>query len=133
MRVVTLQAADECDGHRSGKIRIFSVRFFAAPPARIARQVRVGSADDDALPAMLFSSGICGAQILALKNIAGFIAFDGRGLLQQIGIPGFTESYGLRKLRGRQRLEAAPLPPPRAAVGNTVQTFDVSRAANSQA
>jgi len=32
----------------------------------------------------------------------------------------------------RQRLEAAPFPPARAAVSNTVQTIDVSRAANSQ-
>jgi len=62
-----------------------------------------------------------------------FIAFDRRRFLQQIRIPGFTESNGLRKLRSRQRLKAAPLPAARAAVGNAVQTLDVSRTVNSQA
>ena len=69
----------------------------------------------------------------ALKDVAGLIAFDGCGFLEQIGIPGFAESDGLWKLRSRQRLQPAPLPATRAAIGYAVQTLDVSGAVNSQA
>jgi len=68
-----------------------------------------------------------------LEDVASLITFHGSSLLQQVWIPGFTESYGLRKLRGGQGLEAVPLPAARAAVGNTVQAFNMARASNSEA
>src|SRR6266568_7437342 len=42
VRVVALQAGNECHADAAGKKWIFSVGFLAAPPARVAKDVDVG-------------------------------------------------------------------------------------------
>src|SRR5260370_1045368 len=42
VRVVALQAGNECHADAAGEKRIFSVGFLAAPPARVAKDVDIG-------------------------------------------------------------------------------------------
>src|ERR1019366_7877672 len=132
MWIISLKPAHERDCHGSGEVGIFAEGFLASAPARIARQIGIGRADDDALAAAVLTSASGREEVLALKNVARFVGFNRGGLLQQIRVPGFAEPDRLRKLRRRQGLEAVTLPAAGTSVGNAAQAFDVSGTLNAK-
>ena len=76
LRIVPLQAVDECDGHRTVEERVFPVHLFAAAPARIALQIGLRSPEHQNLAIVL-----CG-----LRNESRLIALDARSLANQLRI-----------------------------------------------
>ena len=82
---------------------------------------------------MLFSTAIHGDLRIGVENVSRFPAFERCDFLEQVGIPGFAETDGLRKLRGRKRLQAVAFPSAGAAERHAVQSFEMSGADDAQA
>ncbi len=55
-RIVALHAFDERDRQTAGEKRIFAIGFHAAPPARIAKEIDVGSPEGEALIDIVLSA-----------------------------------------------------------------------------
>src|SRR6185436_13841908 len=111
-----LQAARERDGQRADVERVLAVDLLGPSPARIARDVGVGRAHDQA-----------GAVVLrALVEVARLLRLLRRGLADELGVPGRAEAVGLGELRRRRGVATAPVA--RAALRDAVVALDVRRA-----
>src|SRR5450432_3118685 len=111
--VVALKSLDEGDGHGSVEKRIFAIDLFAPAPARVAGEIGLRSPQHQNLTVVLFG----------LRDKPRFVAFHTTGLPNQIGVPRFTHSRRLRKLRcgnGRAVASAA------TALNYSVNSFGAS-------
>src|SRR5690349_9904438 len=119
-RMIALQAFDEGDNQLAVEVSIFAITFFGAAPAWVAAQVGIRGAHDER-PLMVF---------IALKNVAGFVAFDRAGLFENVGVPGFAEPNALRESGGRNYFRTAPAARP--ALRQAVNAFDVTASLDAQ-
>ena len=62
-----------------------------------------------------------------LRDVAGFVAFDAGGLLDERGVPGFAEAGRLRELRGGDGVAAAA-----AALHDSVNALGAAEAGNAE-
>ncbi len=91
-----LQPLNERHHHRPVEERIFAVHFFAAAPARIARQVGLRTPQHQDLAVVL----------LGLRDEPRLVAFDRARLTDQFRVPGFAHTRRLRKLSRGDRVAA---------------------------
>ena len=118
--VVALQTPSERDGQRASVEGVLAVDLLGAAPARVAREVGVRRAYDQAGPLVL----------PALVEIARLLGLLGRDPPDELGIPRRAEAVGLRELRRRGGIAAAPVARP--ALRDTVVALDVRRADDAE-
>ena len=88
LRIVALDSFRERDRHRPVEEWILAIHFFAASPARIARQIRLRTPVHQNLAIVL----------RCLGDVACFESFDATRLADQVRIPGVAHARRLRKL-----------------------------------
>src|SRR5262245_38378964 len=93
--IVALQAGYESNADAAGEKRIFSVRFLAAAPARVAKDVDVGRPKGQAVVA----AGIAVLDSVVVLG-ASFGGDDIGHAMNQIRVPGSGEADGLRENGG---------------------------------
>ena len=96
LRIVALQALAERDRHRPVEKRVLAINFFAPPPARIARQIRLRPPIHQNLAVVL----------RRLRDEPRLVSLHAARLLHQRRIPRIAHPRRLRKLRGGDRLPA---------------------------
>ena len=118
VRVVTLQAVDEGGDHGAVEERVFAVDLFAAAPARVAGEVGLRAPEHEDAAVVFWR----------LRDVAGFVAFDAGGLLDERGVPGFAHAGRLRELRGGDGVAAAA-----AALHDAVNALGAAEAGDAEA
>ena len=101
--------------------RVLAVDLLRAAPARVAREVGVRRAHDEARPGVA----------RALEEVAGFLRLLRGDAADEVRVPGRAEPVRLGELRGRGRVAASPVR--RAALGDAVVALDVRRALDAEA
>ncbi len=117
-RIVALEAAGEGRRHGAVEEGIFAVNLFAASPARVAAEVRLGAPEHEDLPVVLGGLG----------DKASLVALYAGGLAHQRGIPGGAHARGLRELRGGDGFA----PPSRLALHHAVNAFGTADIGNAE-
>src|SRR5215469_13502563 len=95
VRIVTLHPSNKSDGHAGCEERIFTIGLLAASPARITKDVDVGSPEIEAFEDV----GVSGAFVLSVLDTA-FDADGGRHLVNARRVEGRGEADGLGKFCG---------------------------------
>ncbi len=102
VRVVALQAGNECHPDAAGEVGILAIGFLAASPARVAKNVDVGRPKSEAVVA----AGVCMLDRIVIFG-ASFGGDHVGDAVDQIGIPGGRKTNGLREDGGISRARDA--------------------------
>jgi hypothetical protein len=117
-RVVALEAVDERGDHGAVEEWVLAVDLFAAAPARVAGEIGLRAPEHEDAAVVLGR----------LRDVAGFVAFNAGGLLDERGVPGLAEAGRLRELRGGDGVAT-----PAAALHDSVNALRAAKAGNAKA